>query len=131
MGFYQPGSTTLVGGGRFGPTTIISAQNLVNNNVVKSTTIDVSNYPTKILTIDVTHSGTISDYLLKVTALSSRDDLAANYAEIISEIYQQDGTYHWNIVDNGMYFRIDITSLGTATAGNYITVTINIEGTTT
>lgn len=128
MGWYQPGSATLVGGARYGPATIVTAKNLTTNVVFNSTTTDVSNFPTKTLTIDVSHTGTVDNYLLKVTALSSRDDTAANYAEIVSEIYQQDGVYHWNIEDNGKYFRVDIQSFGTADVANYITVTINLEG---
>jgi hypothetical protein len=128
MGWYQPGSTSLVGGARYGPAEIISAQNLTNNNTVSSVTTDVTNFPVKTLTITVTHTGTITDYLLKVTALSSRDDIAVNYAEIVSEIYQEDGVYHWNIEDNGAYFRVDIKSFGTADPVNYITVTIDLEG---
>lgn len=128
MGWYQPGSATLVGGARYGPAVIINAQTLKNNTLVSSTTTDMSNFPLKTLTVKVEHTGTIDNYLLKVTALSSRDDTAANYAEIVSEIYQQDGIYHWNIEDNGMYFRVDITSFGTADNANYLTVTINLEG---
>jgi hypothetical protein len=128
MGWYQPGSTSLVGGARYGPAAIITAQNLVNNNSVSSVTTNVTNFPVKTLTVTVTHTGTISNYLLKVTALSARDDVAANYAEIVSEIYQEDGIYHWNIEDNGAYFRVDIKSFGTADNANYITVTIDLEG---
>lgn len=128
MGWYQPGSTSLVGGGRYGPAAIITAQNLVNNNTVSSVTTNVTNFPVKTLTVTVTHTGTITNYLLKVTALSSRDDVAANYAEIVSEIYQEDGVYHWNIEDSGAYFRVDIKSFGTADVANYITVTIDLEG---
>jgi hypothetical protein len=128
MGWYQPGSISLVGGARYGPAAIITAQNLVNNNTVSSVTTNVTNFPIKTLTVTVTHTGTISNYLLKVTALSARDDVAANYAEIVSELYQEDGIYHWNIEDNGAYFRVDIKSFGTADNANYITVTIDIEG---
>lgn len=127
MAWYQPGSTTLTGGQRLDPTTILDSETLKNNTTRNSTTTDVSNFRFKTLTIKLESTGTISDYRINVTALSSRDDVAADYAEIVSEVYEEDGTYHWNFEDSGKYFRVDVKSNGTADNSNYVTVTVVLE----
>jgi predicted ATP-dependent endonuclease of OLD family len=128
MAWYQPGSTTLVGGSRTGPTTIVDAVDLIDNSTQNSTSLDMVNFPIKALTVVVTHTGTVADFRLEVTALSSREDVAASYAAIVTEVYEEDGVYHWDLEDTSRYFRVDVTSIGTADGSNYITVSVVLEG---
>jgi hypothetical protein len=125
--WYQPGSATLSAGARLVPTAIMTAQTFKNNTSVSSTSIDVSNYLTKSFRISLTSTGTISDYRIQVTVLSCDTDTAANYAQIVYEIYEQDGVYHWSVEDAGKWIRIDIKSWGTADNANYVTATVTIE----
>lgn len=123
--FYQPGQQTTASS-RLAPTTIMNVVNLTSSTAQNSSSVDTSNVPKKSLKITLTSTGTISDYLVKITALSSQTD--SNYAEIVSEIYEVNGTYHWNIEDVGRYFMIQAQSLGTADGSNYVTVTVVLEG---
>jgi len=129
MPFPSQGQSATTSLARLSAQTIVNAVNLTNNTVQNSTTIDTNSIPNKSLTIYLTSTGTITDYLVKVTTLSSKDTTTANFAEITSEVYEENGTYHWNIEDSGRYFRVDVKSIGTADASNYVTITIIIEGT--
>jgi hypothetical protein len=130
MAWYQPGSATLSAGARLSPTTIVTAQTFKDNTTVSSTSTDVSNYLVKSFRISLTSTGTITDYRVQVIALSSGTDVAADYAEIVSEMYEQNGEYHWSIEDAGKYIRVDIKSWGTADVNNYVTADVIIEATT-
>ncbi len=123
------GITQITSSARLTAQTIVNAVKLQDNTVQNSTVVDVSSVITKSLTIYLTSTGTVSDYLVKVTALSSKDTTSTNFAEITSEIYEENGTYHWNLEDSGKYFRVDVQQIGTADANNYVTVTIIVEGT--
>lgn len=114
---------------RLSAQTIVSAVNLTSSTVQNSSVTDTNTIPNKSLTITLTSTGTISEYLVKLTALSSRENVAASFSEITSEIYITNGTYHWNIEDVGRYFRVDVQSIGTADASNYVTITVILEGT--
>jgi len=126
--WYQPGSATLTAGSRLVPTTIINAVNITDTTITSSTTVDVSNYISKSFKITLTTGvgSTISDYRVQINCLSS--DVDANYAEIVSEIYEADGIYHWYIEDAGKWIRIDVSSWGTADPVNYVTVSVTVEG---
>ncbi len=125
--WYQPGSATLSAGARLVPTSIMAAQTFKNNTTVSGSTTDVSNYLTKSFRISLTSTGTITDYRLQATVLSCDTNTAADYAEIVYEIYEADGVYHWSIEDAGKWIRIDLKSWGTADNANYITATVTIE----
>lgn len=129
MPFPSQGQSATTSQSRLTAQTIVNAVNLTNNTTQNSTVVDTDTIPNKSLTITLTSTGTISEYLVKVTALSSRENVAASFSEITSEIYIVNGTYHWNIEDVGRYFRIDIRSIGTADASNYVTITVILEGT--
>lgn len=123
------GVSQITSSARLTAQTIVNAVNLQNNTVQNSTVVNVSSVTTKSLTIYLTSTGNVSDYLIKVTTLASKDTTAANFAEITSEIYEENGTYHWNLDDSGKYFRVDVQQIGTADASNYVTITVIIEGT--
>ena len=127
--WYQPGSATLTGGSRLTPTTIMTNVNLTDNTSNSSSRIDVSNYLTKSFRINLATTGIITDYRVQITILSCDTDTPANYAEIVYEIYEADGTYHWSIEDAGKWIMIKVKQWGTAAAGNYVTVNIAIEAT--
>lgn len=129
MPFPSQGQSATTSQSRLTAQTIINAVNLTNNTVQNSTVIDTDTIPKKSLTIVLTSIGTISEYLVKVTALSAKDNVAASFSEITSEIYIENSTYHWNIEDVGRYFRVDVKSIGTADASNYVTTTVIVEGT--
>ena len=129
MPFPSQGQSATTSQSRLTAQTIISAVNLTDNTVQNSTVVDTNTIPNKSLTIILTSTGTISEYLIKVTALSSRENVAASFSEITSEIYIVNGTYHWNIEDVGRYFRVDTQAIGTADASNYVTITVIVEGT--
>lgn len=124
--WYQPGSATLTSGSRLVPTTIINAVNITDNTTTSSTSVDVSNYISKSFKITLTSTGTMSDYRVQIKCSAS--DVNANFAEIVSEIYEADGVYHWYIEDAGKWIMIDVTSWGTADIANYVTVSVTIEG---
>ncbi len=124
--WYQPGSATLTSGSRLIPTTIINAVNIVDTTTTSSTVVDVSNYISKSFKMTLTSTGTISDYRVQITCLSS--DINTNFAEIISEIYEINGVYHWYIEDAGKYVMIQVSSWGTADPLNYVTVSVTVEG---
>ncbi len=124
--WYQPGSATLSAGSRLVSTTIINAVNITTTGITSSTTVDVSNYISKSFKITLTSTGTISDYRIQINCLSSDVDL--NYAEIVSEIYESDGIYHWYIEDAGKFIMIQVSSWGTASVANYVTVSVTVEG---
>lgn len=124
--FYQPGQQTTASS-RLTPTTIMNAVNLTSNTAQNSSSVDTNNVPKKSLKITLTTGlGTISDYMVKITALSSQAD--SGYAEIVSEYYEANGTYHWYLEDVARYFMVQAQSLGTADGSNYVTVTVGLEG---
>lgn len=124
--FYQPGQQTTASS-RLTPTTIMNAVNLTSDAAVNSSSVDTNNVPKKSLNITLaTGLGTISNYMVKITALSSQAD--SGYAEIVSEFYEANGTYHWYLEDVARYFMVQVRSLGTADPANYITVTVVLEG---
>ncbi len=123
--FYQPGQQTTASS-RLTPTTIMNAVNLTSSTAQNSSVVDTNNVPKKSLKVTLTSSGTISDYIVKLTALSSQID--GSYAEIVSEFYEANGTYHWYLEDVGRYFMVQAQSLGTADGSHYVTVTIVLEG---
>ncbi len=124
--FYQPGPQTTASS-RLTPTTIMNAVNLTSSTAQNSSSVDTNNVPKKSLKITLaTGLGTISNYLVKVTALSSHAD--SGYAEIVSEFYEANGTYHWYLEDVARYFMVQVQSLGTADGGNYVTATVVLEG---
>lgn len=129
MPFPSQGQSATTSASRLSAQTVISALNLTNGTVQNSTVVDTDTIPNKSLTITLTSTGTISEYLIKVIALSAKDNVAASFSEITSEIYIVNGTYHWNITDVGRYFRIDIQAIGTADVSNYVTATVIVEGT--
>lgn len=130
MPFPSQGFSSSSSSSRLSPQTIMNAVNLTSNTVQNSSVTDTNTIPNKSLTITLTSTGTISEYLIKVTSLSSRENVAASFSEITSEIYIQNGTYHWSIEDTGRYFRVDVQSIGTADVSNYVTITVIVEGTT-
>jgi len=123
--FYQPGQQTTASS-RLTPTTIMNAVNHTTSVAQNSSSVDTNNVPKKALKITLTSTGTIADYMFKITALSSQID--GSYAEIVSEFYEANGTYHWYLEDVARYFMIQAQSLGTADVNNYITCTVVLEG---
>jgi len=123
--FYQPGQQTTASS-RLTPTTIMNAVNLTSSAAQNSSSVDTNNVPKKSLKITLASTGTISNYMVKITALSSQAD--SGYAEIVSEFYEANGTYHWYLEDVARYFMIQALSLGTADGSNYVTVTVVLEG---
>jgi len=128
--WYQPGNISTASE-RLTPETILggagaSAVNLVDNTAMNSSVVDTNNTPKKTLKVTLTSTGTITDYLVKLRALSSQEN--ANFSEIVSEIYEGNGIYHWNLEDYGRYFMVQAQALGTADALNYVTIQVDIEG---
>lgn len=123
--FYQPGQQTTASS-RLSPTTIVNAVNLTSGTAQNSSVVDTNNVPKKALKITLTSTGTISDYMIKVTTLSSQ--ISSSFAEIVSEFYEINGTYHWYIEDVARYFMVQVQALGTADGSNYVTATVVLEG---
>lgn len=130
MPWYQPGNVSTASE-RLTPTTILggsgaSALNLTDNLPHNSSIVDANNTPKKSGKVTLTSTGTISDYLIKLTFLSSQTN--TNFPAITFELYEGNGIYHFDFEDVGRYFMVQAQALGTANAGNYVTIQVDLEG---
>jgi len=107
--------------------TLFSSQNLTDGTEQTSSAIDCAALYHKTVGIQTTHTGTISDYFVRVKFQSSNTSTATDFRTIAEYEIRDDITINLTVDDTRRYFRITLTSEGTATVANYVTVDATLD----